>query len=163
MTGNQNSRAKSERNAEIIRRVSAGRGAVSLQSLATEYHLTRARIQHIVGSAGISMREMQRAARKPAQSTCGLCHVLYLKGAYAEHCKASGHRRLTPPSEKVERNLEIVDLYVIGKYNTAEIARYFAIPQPIVSRILHRYGIWTVGRRSAKGGLVRDDHAAAVG
>lgn len=144
--------AKTDRNTEIIRRVIEGKGAVSLKSIADEYGLTRARIQRIVGDAGISMRAMKRAQRKPVKLECGICHTLYLKGAYAEHCDAVGHRRLTPPGEKVERNAEVIALYS-KNYNTSEIAEYFGVPQPVVSRILHRRGIRAAGRRPRRGGL----------
>ena len=145
--------AKNDRNAEIIRRVIEGKGTVSLQSIATEYGLTRARIQRIVGDAGISIREMKRRMRKPTRLQCGICPQTYVKGMYAEHCKVAGHRHLTPPGEKVERNAEIVSLYTAGGYNTSEIAEYFGVPQPVVSRILHREGIRAGGRRMRKGGL----------
>lgn len=154
--------AKTDRNNEIIRRVMEGRGSVSLQDIASEYHLTRSRVQRIVGDAGISMRAMKRAQRKPVRVICGQCGLTYPKGTYAQHCDASGHRRLTPPGEKVERNRQVVDLYVSGGYNTSEIAEYFEVPQPVVTRILHRSGIRATGRRSRKGGLVRDAVAAAV-
>jgi hypothetical protein len=141
---------QSERNAEIIRRVIEGKGTVSLKSIADEYGLTRARIQRIVGDAGISMRAMKRTHRKPIKLECGICKGLYVKGTYADHCDAAGHRRLTPPGEKVERNNGILALYA-QEYNTSEIAEYYSIPQPVVSRVLHRNGIRAAGRRSRKG------------
>lgn len=146
--------AKTDRNNEIIQRVIDTKGSVSLKAIGDEYHLTRARIQKIVGDAGISMREIKRKQKKPVKLTCGICQADYVKGTYAEHCKAAGHRRLTPPGEKIERNLEVVRLYRDEKYNTSEIAKYFDIPQPVVTRILHRFGIRAEGRRKAKGGLV---------
>jgi transposase len=72
-----------------------------------------------------------------------------------------GHRRITPPGEKVNRNKQIVDLYVKGGYNTTEIAEYFDVPQPVVTRILHRNGVRAVGRRRKKG-LVKDAVAQVV-
>lgn len=154
--------AKTERNQEIIRRVLEGRGEVTLQALATEYGLTRARVQRIVGEKGISMRNIKRQLRKPVRVACGQCGQTYQKGTYAQHCEAAGHRRLTPRGEKVERNAEVVDLYVHGGYNTSEIAEYFSIPQPVVTRILHRAGVRAIGRRPRKGGLVKDAVAQAV-
>lgn len=145
--------AKTDRNNEIIRRVIESKGGVTLQSLGDEYGLTRARIQRIVADAGISMRAMKRAQKKPVKLVCGICQQSYIKGTYAEHCTAAGHRRLTPPGEKVDRNLEIVRLYSDEEYNTSEIAEYFHIPQPVVTRILHRSGIRAEGRRKRKGGL----------
>jgi len=139
-----------------------GRGSVSLQDIATEYGLTRSRVQRIVGDAGISMRAMKRAQRKPVRVLCGQCGLTYPKGTYAQHCEAAGHRRLTPPGEKIERNKEMVDLYVLGGYNTSEIAEYFEVPQPVVTRILHRAGIRATGRRARKGGLVQHAVPAAV-
>lgn len=153
---------KTERNAEIVRRVVDGRGEVSLQDIATEYHLTRSRVQRIVADKGISMRTIKRAQRKPSRMICGQCGLPYPKGTYAQHCEAAGHRRLTPPGEKIERNQEIVDLYLNGGYNTSEIAEYFGIPQPVVTRILHRNNIRAAGRRQRKGGLVRDAVPALV-
>lgn len=146
--------AQTDRNAEIIRRAIEGRGSVTLQSIAEDYGLTRARVQRIVGDAGISMRAMKRANKKPIKLECGICHAFYPKGSYAEHCDAVGHRRLTPPGEKVERNAEILALYA-KKYNTSEIAEYFGIPQPVVSRVLHRNNIRAEGRRTRRGGLER--------
>lgn len=154
--------AKTERNTEIIRRVIEGRGSVSLQALATEYGLTRSRVQRIVGEKGISMRKIKRAQRKPVRVECRQCGSMYPKGAYAQHCEAAGHRRLTPPGEKVERNKQVVDYYLHGGYNTSEIADYFAVPQPVITRILHRNGVRAEGRRSRKGGLVADVVEAAV-
>lgn len=153
MAGTTSVFAKTDRNSEIIQRVLEGKGEVSLQSIATEYGLTRARIQRIVGDAGISMRDMKRRTRKPARLQCGICPATYLKGKYAEHCKAAKHRHLTPPGEKVERNAKVIRLYVNGGYNTSEIAEYFGVPQPVVSRILHRAGLSAAGRRMRKGGL----------
>lgn len=145
--------AKTARNEEIVQRVRQGRGSVSLQDLAVEYNLTRSRIQRIVGDAGISMRAIKRQDRQPVRMSCGQCGIEYVKGTYREHCKAAGHRRLTPPGEKVERNAEVVRLYDVEKYNTSEIAKYFDVPQPVITRILHRAGIRAQGRRPAKGGL----------
>jgi hypothetical protein len=145
--------AKTDRNNEIIQRVLDTKGAVSLKAIGDEYHLTRARIQKIVGDAGISMRAIKRAQRKPPKLECGICHSWYIKGTYSEHCKVAGHRRLTPPGEKVERNLLVVQYYTKDGYNTSEIAKYFDIPQPVVTRILHRAGVRATGRRKAKGGL----------
>jgi plasmid maintenance system antidote protein VapI len=144
--------AKTDRNSEIIRRVIEGKGTVTLQAVANDYGLTRARIQKIVGDAGISMRAMKKAQRKPIKLLCGVCGQLYLKGSYSEHCAAVGHRRLVPPGEKVERNNRILAFYADG-YNTSEIAEHFGVPQPVVSRILHRKGIRAMGRRARKGGL----------
>ena len=144
--------AKTERNQEIIQRVLDGKGEVSLTEIAKEYGLTRARIQRIVGEKGISIRTMRRKNRKPARVECPKCGGTYAKGTYVEHCRIAGHRRLTPSGEKVERNAEVVDLHGQG-YNTTEIADYFAIPQPVVTRILHRAGIRAEGRRKRKGGL----------
>ena len=148
--------AKTDRNDEIVRRVINGRGSVSLQDIATEYHLTRSRIQRIVGDAGISMRQMKRAQRKPIRVACRQCVETYPKGSYTQHCQIAGHRRLTPPGEKVERNAAVVDLYVNGGYNTSEIAEYFAVPQPVITRLLHRNGVRAQGRRHRKGGLTHD-------
>lgn len=145
--------AKTERNQEIVRRIIEGRGEVTLQDLATEYGLTRSRIQRIVGDAGISMRGLRRAHKRPVRVTCGQCGQPYEKGTYGDHCRRAGHRRLTPPGEKVERNQKIVSLYLDGGYNTPEIAGYFDIPQPVVTRILHRSGVRATTRRSRKGGL----------
>lgn len=145
--------AKTDRNAEIVRRVKEGRGEVSLQSLATEYGLTRSRIQRIVKDAGLSMREMRRDNRQPDRTVCGVCGLTYPKGDYAAHCEAVGHRRLRPPGEKVERNANIVRLYRDDAYNTTEIAEYYGVPQPVVTRILHRAGVRAEGRRRRKGGL----------
>lgn len=154
--------AKTDRNQEIVRRVLEGRGDVSLTDLAKEYGLTRSRIQRIVGDANISMREMRRANRVVARSVCRQCKQEYVKGAYAEHCKAMGHRRITPPGEKVDRNAQIVDLYVKGGYNTTEIAEYFEVPQPVITRILHRNGVRAAGRRRKKGGLTNDANEAVA-
>lgn len=162
MTLQRSTLAKTERNEEIIRRVIEGRGSVSLQAIAAEYGLTRSRIQRIVGDAGISMRAMKRAAKRPVRVDCGQCGQSYQKGMYSEHCKAAGHRRLTPPGEKVDRNREVVDLYVRGGYNTTEIASYFKVPQPVITRILHRDGIRAKGRRPKKGGLEASAVQAAV-
>ena len=148
--------AKTERNAEIVQRIVDGQGEVSLTDLSKEYGLTRSRIQRIVKDQGISMREMKRRLRVAPRSVCRQCRQEYVKGAYAEHCKAMGHRRITPPGEKTDRNRQIVDLYVKGGYNTTEIAEYFDVPQPVVTRILHRNGVRAAGRRRKKGGLIRD-------
>jgi hypothetical protein len=145
--------AKTDRNAEIVRRVVEGKGQVSLTDIGKEYSLTRSRIQRIVGEAGVSIRAMKRAQRKPIKSICGICGKAYLKGSYVAHCEAAGHRRLTPPGEKTDRNQLIVQYYDVDKYNTTEIAEHFGIPQPIVTRILHRNGIRAEGRRKRKGGL----------
>jgi hypothetical protein len=153
MTLSKSPLAKSDRNREIINRVIEGKGQLSLAAVGREYDLTRARIQAIVGDAGISMRQLKRAQYKAPRLTCGICGVSYLKGAYAEHCEQAGHRRLTPPGEKVERNQEIVRLYQDEQYNTTEIAESFGVPQPVITRILHRNGIRPEGRRPRKGGL----------
>lgn len=152
MTDTASPAALTDRNQEIIRRAIEGRGTVTLQSIAKDYNLTRARVQKIVGEAGISMRDMKRKNRKPIKLECGICHDLYLKGTYAAHCEAKGHRRLTPPGEKKERNDRILALYA-DNYNTSEIAEHFGIPQPVVSRVLHRNNIRAEGRRARKGGL----------
>lgn len=161
MTDIKSGAAKTDRNNEIVRRVMEGKGEVSLQSLAEEYGLTRSRIQRIVSEKGIYMRRMRRANRKPERTECGICGLTYPKGQYAEHCRAAGHRRLRPPGEKVERNANIVRLFKDEQYNTTEIAEYYAVPQPVVTRILHRAGIRAEGRRKRKGGLA-DRLAAAV-
>lgn len=154
MTGARSALAKTERNEEIIRRIVEGRGDVSLQSVADDYGITRARVQRLVGLRGISIRDMKRAQKKhPERITCTKCGVPYAKGHYTEHCKAMGHRRLTPSGEKVARNATIVRLISVEKYNTTEVAEYFGIPQPVVTRILHRAGIRLEGRRKRKGGL----------
>jgi len=145
--------AKTDRNNEIIRRAREGQGEVSLQSIADDYGVSRARVQRIVGEANISIREMKRANKRPEKRECRICNVAYVKGTYAEHCKAAGHRRLTPSGEKVERNELAVRLHESG-YNTSEIAEYFEIPQPVVTRILHRAGVFPAGRRRKKGGLL---------
>lgn len=155
--------AKTERNHEIIARIIAGRGETSLQQVAKDYGLSRARVQKIVGDAGISIREMKRRHRRsPDRIPCPKCGVPYTKGNYAEHCRAMGHRRLTPAGEKVDRNAEIVRLIDVEKYNTTEVAEYFGIPQPVVTRILHRAGIRLEGRRKRKGGLVRPERVAVA-
>lgn len=145
--------AKTERNNEIIRRAREGKGQVSLQSIADEYGVSRARVQRIVGEADISIRAMKRANKVPEKRDCRICGMSYVKGTYAAHCVAAGHRRLTPSGEKVERNDAVVRLNEAG-YNTTEIAKYFEIPQPVVTRILHRAGVYPKGRRREKGGLV---------
>lgn len=145
--------AKTARNDEIVRRIVEGKGNVSLTEVGREYNLTRSRIQRIVGDAGVSIRAMKRAQRKPPKGVCGICGKSYPKGGYVAHCEAAGHRRLTPPGEKVARNEQIVHFYTVDKYNTTEIAEHFGIPQPIVTRILHRAGVRAEGRRKRKGGL----------
>jgi predicted DNA-binding protein YlxM (UPF0122 family) len=158
----KNPLAKTDRNQEILRRVIEGRGDVSLQSLADEYGVTRSRIQRIVGEKGIFIRTMKKARERKVQTTCRQCGDSYPKGEYTKHCEEAQHRRLTPPGEKTERNQGIVDHYVTGGYNTTEIAEYFDVPQPVVTRILHRAGVRAVGRRPRKGGLVRDAIPVAV-
>ena len=153
MAVSTNGLAKTERNQEIIRRILAGEGEVSFQDLADEYGVTRARIQSLAKAKGISMRRMRREKRKPVMLKCGICERPYVKGAYTEHCIAAGHRRLTPPGEKIERNEKIISLYVDDGYNTSGIAEHFGIPQPVVTRILHRRSIRAEGRRKRKGGL----------
>ncbi len=152
MAGTASPAAKTDRNSDIVRRVLEGKGSVSLQQIADEYGLTRARIQAIVGDAGISMRVMKRAHKKPMMLVCGICSAKYLKGTYADHCEAAGHRRLTPPGEKVERNKRALVLFNEG-YNTSEIAEHFGVPQPVISRLLARNGLSGGGRRKRLGGL----------
>jgi transposase-like protein len=158
----KNPLAKTDRNQEIIRRIIEGRGDVSFQSLATEYGVTRSRIQRLAGDKGLSIRSMKKAHQRKVMVTCRQCGERYPKGGYTKHCEEAQHRRLTPPGEKTERNQAIVDHYVTGGYNTTEIAEYFEIPQPVVTRLLHRAGVRAVGRRPRKGGLVRDAVAVAV-
>jgi len=143
---------QSERNSEIVARVLREGPSTSLTSIATEYGLTRARVQAIVGRAGISVRELKRAAEGPKLATCQKCGGQYERGHYPEHAAAAGHRRLDPPGEKVERNAEVVRLYSDG-HNTTEIAEHFGVPQPVITHLLKRAGVPVIGRRRRKGGL----------
>ena len=152
MTMVRNPLEKTERNEEIVLRVLRGKGEISLNDLGKEYGLTRSRIQRIVGEAGFSMRAIKSKNKKPQLVKCKQCDNTYPKGKYIEHCEQAGHRRLTPPGEKVDRNAEMVRLNKAG-YNTSEMAEYFDVPQPVVTRILHRNGIYAERRRSRKGGL----------
>lgn len=127
---------------------------MTLRATGKLYNISHERARQIVTDAGYSVSDLKRQRRIAPTRLCGVCKKEYEPGSYDEHCRVAQHRQLIPPGEKVERNQQIVYHYVFGKYNTTEIAEAFDIPQPIVTRVLHREGIRPSGRRRRKGGLV---------
>lgn len=126
---------------------------LTLRATGKKHSISHERARQIVTDAGYSISEIRKERRVEPTKECGICHNTYSPGAYDEHCVEAGHRQLTPPGEKIERNQQIVYFYVFGKYNTTEIAEAFEIPQPIVTRVLHREGVRPAGRRKRIGGL----------
>jgi hypothetical protein len=133
----------------------------SLRSVGAKYGISHETVRQIVERAGYNLGDVRRAARIPPTRICGVCGRQYPPGQYDQHCRLARHRQLTPTTEKTERNALIVSLFAAPEmYNTAELADAFRVPQPVITRILHRAGIKAVGRRKRHGGLenVVPDH-----
>lgn len=143
----------SARDRDIVRAVIDDQETV--RAVGRTHGLSGERIRQIVEEAGYSIKEVRELNRVPLTRNCGICNAEYPYGSYEQHCHRAGHRQLIPSGEKVERNQQMVDFYVKDGYNTSEIAEYFAVPQPVVTRQLHRADVFPSGRRRRKG-LIRE-------